>query len=497
MTSDRPFDPPSAARGSRDLGAARLPFPDISGRWKMVISWQRPRDEKMRDTEGTANAEAVIKQSDGKITMEVFSSGSDSRTILAQPDTGANGSPVLHYMYEVEPKSVGSDAGSLYRGAAILRYDEYSGELSGNYWTSQFSKGHFKLVKERSTTPKSSAEYQTVDAVLVTALVEEFDAAKAAFSENSQQDGGVRAWRDVLTDFSAPYIAGTFYVNERPLFDVALARPTRMGSISTGNIATLLVERLKPKCVVMSGVCAGNPGDLELGDIVVSELAYQYDEGKRDTAGFSPDHRQARISVHWLHAAQTLRPNTLPSYGKPSPYDQKQWLLQKIFKDIDPVSHPARGRYFAEGEWSETLEQLMQDGLVELDGGKVRLTEDGVRSVKRSLVMDVDPPSTLPILIKTGPIASGNGVVKDGVTWNSLKVMGQRSVLGIEMEAATIGEIARQAGIEWIVIKGVMDHADPNKQDRYKSFAARASAEALRLFLMTRFEAAMGAASEG
>lgn len=35
---------------------------------------------------------------------------------------------------------------------------------------------------------------------------------------------------------------------------------------------------------------------------------------------------------------------------------------------------------------------------------------------------------------------------------------------------------------EWIVIKGVMDPADPNKADRFKLFASRASAEALRSF---------------
>ena len=101
--------------------------------------------------------------------------------------------------------------------------------------------------------------------------------------------------------------------------------------------------------------------------------------------------------------------------------------------------------------------------------------------------MEVDPPETLPIAIKTGPIASGNVVVKDGVTWDKLKKMGVRSVLGLEMEAAAIGEIARGCGVaEWIVIKGVMDHADPRKDDRFKPFAARASAEALRAFLIDR-----------
>jgi hypothetical protein len=55
------------------------------------------------------------------------------------------------------------------------------------------------------------------------------------------------------------------------------------------------------------------------------------------------------------------------------------------------------------------------------------------------------------------------------------------------MEAAAIGRAAFDAGLDrWVVVKGVMDHADPNKDDRYKPFAARASAEVLFAFLEER-----------
>lgn len=57
------------------------------------------------------------------------------------------------------------------------------------------------------------------------------------------------------------------------------------------------------------------------------------------------------------------------------------------------------------------------------------------------------------------------------------------------MEAATIADVAAQNNIaNWIVIKGVMDYADPNKEDRYKPFAAKASAEVLRQFMCQHFE---------
>jgi WD40 repeat protein len=48
------------------------------------------------------------------------------------------------------------------------------------------------------------------------------------------------------------------------------------------------------------------------------------------------------------------------------------------------------------------------------------------------------------------------------------------------MEAAAIANIAHRLEVaHWVVAKGVMDYANPRKDDRYKRFAARASAEVL------------------
>jgi hypothetical protein len=55
-----------------------------------------------------------------------------------------------------------------------------------------------------------------------------------------------------------------------------------------------------------------------------------------------------------------------------------------------------------------------------------------------------------------------------------------RSAIALEMEAAAIANASHRLEIaDWIVVKGVMDYADPNKEDRYKPFAAKASAEVL------------------
>jgi nucleoside phosphorylase len=316
----------------------------------------------------------------------------------------------------------------------------------------------------------------------------EHQETRQVFSSASASGDGVREWLPVTEPASAPHEVGSYVANGKELFRIALAKPTRTGAHRTTSLAATLVHHLRPRCLVMCGVCAGNPNYVALGDIIVSELTYQYDEGKVEADKFLGDHRQWPISHDWLRAAKALNAEELPSYGPPTSRDAEFWLLERLFEKDQPASHPARPRYFAEGDWRQTVERLENDGLIRLAGASLLLTKEGISEVKRRMALDVDPPATLPIAIKTGPIASGNVVVKDGRTWDKLEKLGVRTILGLEMEGASIGEVAQTSGVEkWIVIKGVMDHADLKKNDRYKVFAARAAAEVMRQFLHGRF----------
>jgi hypothetical protein len=81
--------------------------------------------------------------------MEVRSVKSDSQTLMAQPKKDQeSGRPILYYVYLVTPKALGARPNPPYYGAAILKFSEVSGgELSGNYWTSQQTGGHFRLLR--------------------------------------------------------------------------------------------------------------------------------------------------------------------------------------------------------------------------------------------------------------------------------------------------------------------------------------------------------------
>lgn len=118
-------------------------FPDLNGDWKMTIFWVG------NDANGVAKAIATIRQDFLRISMEVKSDKSDSETLMARPKKDSeSGRPLLYYVYRVVPKQVNVNAGESYEGAAILKFDGVgTGSLSGNYFTSRCTKGHFLLER--------------------------------------------------------------------------------------------------------------------------------------------------------------------------------------------------------------------------------------------------------------------------------------------------------------------------------------------------------------
>lgn len=305
-----------------------------------------------------------------------------------------------------------------------------------------------------------------VDVLIITALPEEYDAVRQVL--------GQLEWEDHGAGGSEP-----FALARGGQLSVAVARPVSMGGRGTAPIATALTDRLRPVCLAMSGVCAGRPGTTAPGDVVVASPAYQWDEGKYIGDSFRPDHQQFPLDSRWLRAVQDFSPSGLPSHGTATEEEAKIWYLERLFKNQDPRTHPARSRYFPRTTWPARLAQWESEGLVGWHDGTLGLTTAGRIFIERTLYIDVDGPDRLPFVVMPGPMASGGAVMADPRTWNRLEV-NQRKIVAVEMEAATIATVAHERQVpHWLVAKGVMDHADLDKDDRFKAFAARASAEVL------------------
>jgi len=310
----------------------------------------------------------------------------------------------------------------------------------------------------------------SVDVLILTALREEYEAAKAAVPT---------AWLEHDGGRSAPYVTGS-----HAGLSIALARATGMGGRTIAPLATTLVLRLRPRCLAMSGVCAGDPGWTAPGDVVVADPAYEYDEGKHTGGRFLGDHRHYPQDTRWLRAVQEFDPAGLPSHGEATADEAAVWLLERLYRGQDARKHPARSRYFPRGTWSTRLHTLEGDGFIVWRDSDWALTGTGTAMIERLLADDVDGPRTLPFAVLAGPMASGSAVIENPGIWAQLRNLGERRILALEMEAATIATVAHDNQVpHWLVAKGVMDGANPEKDDRFKHFAARASAEVLYALL--------------
>ncbi|WP_433936848.1 pentapeptide repeat-containing protein [Sorangium cellulosum] len=330
-----------------------------------------------------------------------------------------------------------------------------------------------------------------VDALVVTALQDELEAVLAL------GEGGRDGWREARDPAGFPY-----YVRELPNdrgqpLRVAAAWSGRMGESAAAARAQGLIEELDPGCLAMCGICAGKRGEVSLGDVIVADRVYSHDEGKRVAPGgdgeaaFFHDIETYNLERTWnmdaaLFAREFERATPLARERPPSRASQAWWLRHALYASVadgapPPVALPERAARCP--GWTERVGELEAEGMLCIGDRGLELTEAGMAQVRRERVIHPDgPPPARPFRVHVGPIATGKAVQEDPALFERLKPIG-RKVLGVEMEAAAIGYVAERLGRRSIIAKAVSDHGDHDKDDSFRAFACRASAEFLFAFL--------------
>jgi nucleoside phosphorylase len=248
---------------------------------------------------------------------------------------------------------------------------------------------------------------EEVDVLIITPLRAEIDEVKTAASAGGPGWSGVSGWEVRDAGTSTPYWWGQIQTASGRVLSMALARPSGIGGRLTASLTTDLLARLQPSCLAMCGVCAGNPSVTGLGDVVIADSAYEWDEGRLTGTGFEGDHQQLPLDRRWRYAVEEFDPSVLPSYGAADEDESTWWLLERLVQNQDPREHPARSRYFPPGTWARRLIHYEESGkIVRAADGTVRLTPDGSNLVKRRVYDDVDGPRQLPFSVVTGPMAS-------------------------------------------------------------------------------------------
>lgn len=204
---------------------------------------------------------------------------------------------------------------------------------------------------------------------------------------------------------------------------VVAARAPRMGMPATATLATKMGMQFRPRFMAMIGICAGRKGDTNLGDIVVANPSWDYGSGKH-----------AKVDEKDVF--------------EPAPYPF-------------PLTTHVRGlieRYEGESE-------------------RMTIQRANFRGNK---------PDTMPKL-HIGPFASGAAVVARNEMMGEIKIQ-NRKLLAVDMEAYGVASAATelpQPQPDFLMLKGVSDFADEDKNDAYREYAAYMSVQFLAHLCVT------------
>jgi tetratricopeptide (TPR) repeat protein/nucleoside phosphorylase len=335
-----------------------------------------------------------------------------------------------------------------------------------------------------------------VHVVILTAIALEYRAAKqvdAGAWERSQ-------WEEETGPNGLPVAFRTFRGKGGKPLRVAVAQAGGMAGVATVNALLPLVEKYQPRCVAMCGVCAGRPGKTQMGDVIAPDRLFFHDTGKREPGGVKQDLQTYNLREDWKVAIEhldfTARFQSEEWWKKrPLPYEwQENWVLAMLHQGVaDPASHPECEERCP--QWEKVIASLWKSGHVQ--DGTLTLTEEGRKRIgpvliqHRNRLPGLSPAGTvLPFRVHVAPMGSGNQVIEDEKVWDFISES-MRKTLGLEMEAAAIGAVAhaqRDKKLEAVVMKGVMDFANHGRDDHFKEFAARASAECLLAFLREQLD---------
>lgn len=334
-------------------------------------------------------------------------------------------------------------------------------------------------------------ENESADVVVLTAIKLEYEAVL-------QVDAGAvpgSSWA-VRLEHGLPVASRAFSGRDGRPLRITVARAPDMGIALALSVLIPLVDRLKPRCIAMSGVCAGRPEKTGLGDVIAAERIFFHDTGKQigkqRGKKIEQDLRTYNLRDDWKVAIEdtdfSARFREQPWWMKrPIPLEwQEAWVLDRLQAGIhDPSSEVECAECCP--QWAQVIDALWKAKAVR--AGTLELTEHGrariqpIRIKHRGLP-DVSPTGALlPFKVHVAALGSGNKVVEDEAVWGQISTH-MRKVLGLDMEAAALGALAQarahhQPRLDALVMKGVMDFANHGRDDHFKEYAARASAESL------------------
>ena len=306
----------------------------------------------------------------------------------------------------------------------------------------------------------------------VKAVVEVFaDQCKAQFEQEFSNTG-------------REYRCTTIHNNRGAALTVHLSWPPAYGPTEASLHIRPVLDEVRPRFAAMTGICAGDRRKVCLGDLVVADRAFTYDSGKFVTGEdgrkehlHDTDTRQPDPSVlQFARMFDSWRKVVEPWGRPPSKRQQREWLLAKLLEDLTPRVDdiPPADLEKNVPNWRKIVKELQEGPDPYLSEKRSLLDRTRVKEhhYGEEVFPFVDPPR---IGCHIAPIASGSAVRSDD-PFGEVQIS-VRGTIAIDMEGAVFYRtVAEFPGIRSLLVKGVCDYADSDKDDSYHKYASLASA---------------------
>lgn len=129
---------------------------------------------------------------------------------------------------------------------------------------------------------------QNVDIVILTALQQpEKEAVLKEFSTD---------WESCIDD-GVLYKISDVNFSDR-ILSVAVACQNDMGMVPATILTTKAIRSWQPTLVIMTGICAGVKGDVNLGDIIIAQNVFDYGSGKITHGKLQPDYSPVQMNAN-------------------------------------------------------------------------------------------------------------------------------------------------------------------------------------------------------
>jgi nucleoside phosphorylase len=263
------------------------------------------------------------------------------------------------------------------------------------------------------------------------------------------------------------------------------------GPMETGLQAQKLFEEFKPRFAAMTGICAGDREKVKLGDIIVASRAYLYDvgkivEGKDGRPELHPDTPMWSLPTEVLQAARGFDAWNDVVAKEPRPLSlcqQRDWLLDTLLDTtalkVDNI--PLQERTEHAPHWKRIIRELRKgDEKAFLTDERALKDYERVLDLRYEEDFPFKDPKEPKVYIE--PMASGSTVRADN-PFDGIHVS-VRGTLAVEMEGAAFYRTFKEFdNIHYLLVKGVCDYADKEKDDSYHDYAGTVSALYLYAFL--------------